>query len=234
MDFDELQRTFFDTLYTYRIELAVASLVAVGVLALVAWRRGWLAAARRHPGRTGILAVAVLLVGLPLGWYVASPLWIRTELVEPGPAVILDAADSIPTPTPQALRSLTPSAQPAATAKPDATPFSARRLSAGSFHGTDDFHYGRGTATIIETAPGRYTLRLEDFSVRNGPDLFVYLSPVADDYTKDALELGRLKATDGSFGYELPAGTDPADFASAIVWCKQFSHLFAVAPLTAV
>lgn len=232
MDFDELQRTFFDTLYTYRIELAVASLVAVGVLALVAWRRGWLAAARRHPGRTGILAVAVLLVGLPLGWYVASPLWIRTELVEPGPAVILDAADS--TPTPQPTTSLTPSAQPAATAKPDATPFSARRLSVGSFHGTDDFHYGRGTATIIETAPGRYTLRLEDFSVRNGPDLFVYLSPVADDYTKDALELGRLKATDGSFGYELPAGTDPTDFASAIIWCKQFSHLFAVAPLTAV
>jgi hypothetical protein len=30
------------------------------------------------------------------------------------------------------------------------------------------------------------------------------------------------------------AGTDPADFASAIVWCKQFSHLFAVAPLAAV
>ena len=25
--------------------------------------------------------------------------------------------------------------------------------------------------------------------------------------------------------------TDPADFASAIIWCKQFSHLFAVAPL---
>jgi hypothetical protein len=110
----------------------------------------------------------------------------------------------------------------------------ARRLASGSFTGTDDFHFGRGTATIIETAPGSYTLRLEAFSVRNGPDLFVYLSPVADDYAAGALEVGRLKATDGAFGYVLPAGTNPSDFASAIIWCKQFSHLFAVAPLAAI
>ena len=51
------------------------------------------------------------------------------------------------------------------------------------------------------------------------------------DYVKGALELGKLKATDGAFGYALPPGTDPADFASALIWCKQFSHLFAVAPL---
>jgi hypothetical protein len=101
----------------------------------------------------------------------------------------------------------------------------------GPFHGTDEFHFGRGTASLIETAPGRFTLRLDDFSVRNGPDLFVYLSPSADDYAKGALELGRLKATDGAFGYVLPPGVDPTDFASAIIWCKQFSHLFAVAPL---
>ena len=103
-------------------------------------------------------------------------------------------------------------------------------MSRGSFHGSDDFHFGRGTATIIETSPGRFHLRLEDFSVRNGPDLFVYLSPAADGYDDGALEIGKLKATDGAFGYDLPEGTDPAGFASAIIWCKQFSHLFATAP----
>ena len=107
-------------------------------------------------------------------------------------------------------------------------------MASGAFHGTDDFHFGRGTARIVETAPGRYALRLAEFSVRNGPDLYVYLSPEADDYATDALELGKLKATDGAFGYDLPPGTDPAHFASAIVWCKQFSHLFAVAPLAAI
>jgi hypothetical protein len=100
--------------------------------------------------------------------------------------------------------------------------------------GTDDFHFGRGTATLIEIGPGRYHLRLEDFSVRNGPDLFVYLSPDADGYDKDALELGRLKATDGSFGYDLPDGADPAAYRSAIIWCKQFAHLFATAPFDPV
>ncbi len=101
----------------------------------------------------------------------------------------------------------------------------------GRFHGSDDFHFGRGTASIIEIEPGRYHLRLEDFSVRNGPDLYVYLSPSAKGYAKGALELGKLKATDGSFGYDLPPGADPHDFASAVIWCKQFAHLFATAPL---
>ncbi len=100
----------------------------------------------------------------------------------------------------------------------------------GEFSGTDDFHFGSGTASIIEIAPGRFHLRLEDFSVRNGPDLYVYLSPDPDGYADDALELGTLKATDGSFGYDLPDGVDPARFRSAIIWCKQFSHLFATAP----
>ena len=85
----------------------------------------------------------------------------------------------------------------------------------------------------IETAPGRYTLRFEEFSVRNGPDLYVYLSPDAAGYADGALELGTLKATDGAFGYELPEGTDPSDFGSAVIWCKQFAVLFAVAPLVA-
>jgi hypothetical protein len=235
VQFDDLQRTFFDGLYTNRIPVGLGSILVLVLLAVLAWRAGWFAAARRHPARTGAALVVALAIGLPVAWYLASPIWIRTELVEPGPAAVIDARPSIP-PVPPASATAVPVSPVAAppTVAPDPTPFAARRHSTGSFHGTDDFHFGRGTATILETEPGRYSLRLEDFSVRNGPDLFVYLSPKADDYARGALELGRLKATDGSFGYELPAGTDPADFASAIIWCKQFSHLFAVAPLASV
>ncbi len=106
-------------------------------------------------------------------------------------------------------------------------------IASGEFRGADDFHFGRGQALLIETAPDTYTLRFENFSVRNGPDLFVYLSLDPDGYSDDALELGRLKATDGAFNYEIPAGTDVLQFKSAIVWCKPFSVLFAVAPLAA-
>ena len=107
----------------------------------------------------------------------------------------------------------------------------ARITHRGQFQGADDFHFGRGQAQLIETAPGRYTLRFEDFSVRNGPDLFVYLSPNEDGYADAAVSLGELKATDGAFNYEVPPELDVSQYESAIVWCKSFSVLFAVAPL---
>lgn len=113
---------------------------------------------------------------------------------------------------------------------PTATPLLAL---AGTFTGADEFHFGRGTAKLIETEPGRFVVRLEKFEVRNGPDLFVYLSPSADGYAKGAIEIGRLKADKGNQNYELPAGTDVSSAASIVIWCRQFSVLFATAPLDA-
>jgi hypothetical protein len=77
-------------------------------------------------------------------------------------------------------------------------------------------------------------VRLEDFAVRNGPDLYVYLSPAADGYAGGAIELGRLKADRGNQNYDVPPGAlaQPAIAASVVIWCKQFSHLFATAPLS--
>ena len=102
----------------------------------------------------------------------------------------------------------------------------------GEFTGADAFHFGSGRALLIETAPGAYTLRFEEFSVRNGPDLFVYLSPSAEGDADGSLNLGELKATDGAFNYDVPPGSDVSQFKSAIIWCRQFSVLFAVAPLS--
>ena len=109
--------------------------------------------------------------------------------------------------------------------------FTARVTHRGMVEGADAFHFGRGRALLIETAPGRYVLRFEDFSVRNGPDLFVYLSPSATGYAEGAVNLGRLRATDGAFNYELPAGVDVSQVQSAIIWCRRFAVLFATAPL---
>jgi electron transfer DM13 len=212
-------------LYEARIPVAIGSIVAAVLLFIVARRLGWFAAARRHPGRTSALVAAALAVAVPLGWYLGSPIFIRTSLAEPAP-IAAEGAPVAPqaSPTPTATRS-----SQAASASP--TPQRSVVVATGSFSGSDEFHFGRGTASIIEVQPGRYHLRLEDFSVRNGPDLYVYLSPDPNGYASDALELGRLKATDGNFGYDLPAGVDPGRFSSAVIWCKQFSHLFATAPL---
>ena len=227
---DDLATTFFDVLYEQRLAVALGS-VALGLsIGTVAWRRGWVGAARRHPSRTAALVVAMLAIGTPLMWYLASPIWVRTSLVEAGPTA---APIVVSVPAPSVAAGPTAAPTHAATASPTPvptpTPFVARTYASGRFAGTDDFHFGRGTASLIEVSPGRFHLRLEEFSVRNGPDLYVYLSTAADDYARGSLELGRLKATDGSFGYDVPRGTDIKSFRSAIIWCKQFSHLFAVA-----
>ena len=223
------------SLYEIRIPIAVGSIIAAVILGVIAHRFGWFAAARRHPARTGVLVVAFLAVALPIGWYMASPVFLRTSLVEAVPGQVAAVASAAPDATPPPTMTPAPRsvALPSSTPAASATPFAPVTIATGEFSGTDDFHFGNGTATIIELEPGRYHLRLEDFSVRNGPDLFVYLSPEPDAYHEDALELGRLKATDGSFGYDLPAGADPDAYRSAIIWCKQFAHLFATAPFDA-
>jgi hypothetical protein len=81
---------------------------------------------------------------------------------------------------------------------------------------------------VIETSPGRFVVRFEGFSVRNGPDLHVFLSPDPDGYANGAVELGVLKATDGAFKYRVPATVDVGSARSVAVWCLtsgvQFAH----------
>jgi Electron transfer DM13 len=220
-------------LYDYRyLAMALGAVVVIGVL-LLARRYHWASIARRHPVAGGIAAVTALVVFAPVAWYLVSPIWIRTELVEPPVAAAVSSLPPAASATPEPTMSVDPSTPPDPTSSPvpTATPWAAAAPRSGEFQGTDDFHFGRGTATLIETAPGEWTIRLADFSVRNGPDLYVYLSPSKRDYAAGALEVARLKATDGSFNVRLPDGADPADMRSVLIWCKQFSHLFAWATL---
>jgi hypothetical protein len=184
--------------------------------------------------------VALIAVLAPLTWYLASPLFIRVELQEPAPALAADPepTSAPPTSTPVSStaddpRSTTTPADVPATPAADPIPASTPVPIAldGRFRGADDFHFGRGRARLLETAPGRYVVRFEDFAVRNGPDLYVYLSPREDGYAKGAIELGRLRATDGSFNTKVPDGADVSKAKSVVIWCKQFSVLFAVARL---
>lgn len=225
----DLERLFATSLYPNRVPIVIGLAIAGIVLLVVARRRGWFAAARRHPRRSGVVLVIALAVGVPTGWYLGSPLFIRTSLEEPAPTA------AAPSPSPTAPEATPVVSEPGPDATPVArTPEPTPALAAprtGTFKGADDFHFGSGTATLIETAAGAWTVRFENFSVRNGPDLFVYVSTDAAGYTDGAIELGRLRATDGSFNMDLPAGTVPWDAASVVIWCKQFAVQFAVAAL---
>ena len=211
----------------------------MGVAVYMAHRVGWLRVALRHRMVTGGVVAAILAAGVPAGWYTISPLFDRETVCEASPIArsgagsercegVAAAAEATHT------AGATDGPIPAGSDAPEATPasrpsFEPRVASQGEFQGADDFHFGRGRALLIETAPGTYVLRFEEFSVRNGPDLFVYLSPDPNGYTGEALELGELKGTDGAFNYDVPAGTDVSRFNSAVVWCKAFAVLFATA-----
>lgn len=242
----DLERLFATYLYPLRVPIAIGLGVAIAGLVALAWRRGWFVAARRHPRRTGSVVALALVVGLPLTWDFASPLFIRTTLIEPPAAAVADLSTAVPgtsigaiastestesteepkssdressQPPPSASTATTdpagsPSTDPSATqpgstqpgltrpaatrpaatqptpaptnapATPVPTPasnvFQPVIAASGTLHGADDFHFGEGSASIIETSPGRFTLRFEAFSVRNGPDLYVYLSPSSE------------------------------------------------------
>ena len=230
-----LEELFSDVVYPVW-PLWLAGLVVAGALAaLLAYRKGWHEWALHHRLLTGGALAMVLAVGIPAGWYTISPLFERETVCEASPiagagagsekcaGVAMAAAGSTSTATPA------PTAAPVATAAaPQPPQFQPRVARQGEFQGADDFHFGRGQALLIETSPGQYTLRFENFSVRNGPDLFVYLSNDPGGIL-DALLLGDLKGTDGAFNYDVPAGTDVSRFKSAVVWCRQFAVVFATA-----
>lgn len=224
----DIERFIATNLYPNRAAIAIGLVVLLVAAVVIAQRRGWFAAARRHPGRTATIVILALAIGLPSAWYLGSPLFIRTSLNEPAPTPVAPTSPPVASATP-APSDAAPSDSPAA---PTATPAPVlAEPRSGTFTGADEFHFGSGTATLIETAPGSWSVRFESFSVRNGPDLFVYISPDAAGYDDAAIELGRLKATDGSFNMDLPVGSIPADAASVVIWCKQFAVQFAVAPL---
>ncbi len=227
----DLERLFASSLYPLRLPIAIILAVVFALVARRAYRERWDLVARRHPRRATAIIVPLLAVGLPLGWYFASPLFITVELNEPAP-IVSAAQDQVST-TGSSASSSPAGSEPTAspTDTPAAEPTAQRTKRSGEFTGADEFHFGHGTAMVIEATPGTYVVRFENFSVRNGPDLYVYLSPSADGYASGAIEVGRLEATDGNFNQDVPTGTDVSKVKSVVIWCKQFSVQFAVAPL---
>lgn len=190
----DIERFVATNLYPLRIPIAIAIGLLAVLVAVLARRGRWDLVARRNPRRTLAVAIPALLIGVPLAWYLGSPLFITTQLNEE-PAV------------------------------------GGSTVSSGTFQGADEFHFGSGRASVVASADGSLRVRFDDFSVRNGPDLFVYVSPDPSGDIAGAAELGSLKATDGAFEYILPAGTDPAAIKSVVIWCKQFAVRFAHAPV---
>ena len=98
---------------------------------------------------------------------------------------------------------------------------------------SDPIHYGGGKVSVYEGA-----VFLEpDFKVGPGPAYHVYLVPKASIRTSGEVvdtmyvDLGPLRAFEGSQRYPIPAGVDLAGYPSVVIWCRTFSVLISPADL---
>jgi hypothetical protein len=110
----------------------------------------------------------------------------------------------------------------------------ASTLRTGSFVGVrDGIHNAEGEAKVIPFQnENSNILRLENLRVTNGPDLYVYLA--TDKTASDFVNVGKLKANNGNQNYDIPAGTDLANYDTVLIWCRPFSVLFGSAELSSV
>ena len=172
-----------------------------------------------HPARLAgaLLTFAALSI---IVWYLGSPLFVRTY-----------SNEALPTGT-AALATLTAGAQPTAATTASSTLAEPRVLAMGELGYVDAIHNGKGPVRLVDVG-GRRFVRFEDVMLTNAPDVHVYLSRETGGTWDEAtsLYLGALKATNGSFNYELPATAEVSNYQSVVVWCRAFRVLITWADL---
>lgn len=181
----------------------------------------WFVAAPAFVAVTAILALTTN--------YFGGDYFKRTFLEEANP-LVTDSPSPTPTadtPAPTMVAIMT---TPTAPPVESPTPAGPVTVSSGEFRNGAPGHFGSGTASLGRDAAGNAVLVLADFSVTNGPDLHVILGD-SEDGGGDGLDLGPLKATDGTFSYEVSADADLESFRSVTIFCKSFPTIFAVATL---
>ncbi len=109
-------------------------------------------------------------------------------------------------------------------------------IASGDFRDGDSFHKGSGKVKVFQSGDGTKLLRLEDFEVTNGPDLFIYLTEKGNvqsssDVKEGFYDLARLKGNKGNQNYVLPNEVNLDDYQGVAIYCRAFSTLFSAADL---
>ena len=172
----------------------------------------------RSPAVRAAAAVAAVVL-IVIGWYLGSPLFIRTTTFEDFPTPAASAAVSSAAPSAGGLISVSTGNTPVVTGR-------------GELGYVDPLHNGTGQVLVIRTGD-QQVLRFENVAITNAPDVHVYLSRDTGGRWSEAtsLYLGPLKATNGSFNYDIPASADRSAYKSVVVWCRMFSVLVTWADL---
>ncbi len=116
-----------------------------------------------------------------------------------------------------------------------------RVIKTGEFNpnaaGSDDFHRGWGTTSIVYNDGKHYVIFGDDFRVTNGPDYKLYLVPEADVETHRAFSRVKSRSTriadveqfSGGQIFEIPSSVDIEDIEGVVIWCEAFSQYISTA-----
>jgi hypothetical protein len=211
--------------------------------------------------KIGITTAIVIIIGVGT-YYLASPLFISTEVNEPLPTSAvesevyqkfitmseeekLDTAKQMSPEEREEIMTTASKINNSVNESMDQIPqqqqqqtqntiTTASTLRTGSFVGVGDgIHNAEGEAKVIPFQnENSNILRLENLRVTNGPDLYVYLA--TDKTASDFVNVGKLKANNGNQNYDIPAGTDLTNYDTVLIWCRPFSVLFGSAELSSV
>ncbi len=109
-------------------------------------------------------------------------------------------------------------------------------VAGGTFTEIDALHTAKGTVTIYQLPDDTRLLRLEGFSVTNGPELHVYLvrNPKPrkpEEVGNDYIDLGALKGNVGNQNFPVPSEVDLTAYRGIIIYSVPFSVIFSSAEL---
>jgi hypothetical protein len=184
------------------------------------------------------IVAALVIVGAPIAWYLGSPLFISKTVSEEFP--MSEGAEVPEGMTRQQVEETMMKASKQGATAVEAMPGGttpATVLRRGTFVGADTFHQGAGTATVYRVAKD-LILRLDPFTVTNGPDLHVILTkhPAPKsraDVKEGYIEVAKLKGNSGSQNYTLPQDVRLDEYRAVVIYCKPFHVVFSVATLRA-
>ena len=197
--------------------------------------------------RVGWIVAILGILGLPVAWYLGSPLFINKTVNEPFPTTSGTPPEAFPMSkggtvpegmTQQQAEDMMVKASGVSTTVTDPLPGGttpATILARGTLVAADSFHRGEGTAAVHRVGQ-KLILRLDPFKVTNGPDLHVILAKHVSPKTRADVQQGyaevaKLKANQGSQNYPLPPGVHPGDYHAVVIYCKMFHVVFSTATL---
>lgn len=177
-----------------------------------------------------LISVGALIV-LAVAYWLISPLWRNTALNEEFPGtttvVVNDNLSTMDAKTKADFEKQTTEMKDKMMKENDAMPEGGPRVISRA-NLTPRAHEVSGEALLVKSGNETY-LRFENLKTINGPDLRIYLSVGLN--ANDVVDLGPIRATEGSVNYLIPAGTDLSKYKNAMIWCRAFGVLFSYAQL---